>query len=463
LHQHEIIHRDIKPSNWRCPPEQPHWWLVDLGAIKPLTATRLARPGTVVGSAAYAAPEQLRGEATYASDLYSLGVVCLHLLTGLKPFDLFDGVNGCWHWRSVVPDVSPLLATVLDAMVQPALRDRLPTTTAVMTRLAIPLPPTPEVAAPAARVSAAWPARLEVKVATEPRALAVSGPTARLLVLAADQVEVRSLSQPATLCHSLSLKEPLPTVLATHPQQPVFVIGTRLGTLEQWLYQGSGWAAKRLPPLPHGITHMVFNAAGTALILADEQGHLHWLDWDSGWVQATWLAHNSRITALALCHNDTVLASGDVDGQVKLWSGSSGVGLRTLSRQPGAITALAWLSDDQALITASWDVCLRWRCPNSGRVLQMAKAQGFYLPIRSLLAHPTAPYLITGSQDGQLLYWHYAPECSQSLEAVHAIAAAAPQSAPITHLSFRPGSGSEVAQVLSLNSSGYLMGRSLPS
>jgi serine/threonine protein kinase len=126
LHSHQVIHRDIKPANLLIPPQDSRWWLVDLGAAKPLTATQLAPPGTLIGSAEYAAPEQLRGEATYGSDLYSLGVVCLHSLTGLKPFDLFDGVHGCWRWRSLVPDLAPALAEVLDAMVQPTLADRLP-------------------------------------------------------------------------------------------------------------------------------------------------------------------------------------------------------------------------------------------------------------------------------------------------------------------------------------------------
>jgi serine/threonine protein kinase len=71
-------------------------------------------------------PSSYGGEATYGSDLYSLGAVCLHSLTGLKPFDLFDGVHGCWRWRSLVPDLAPALAEVLDAMVQPTLADRLP-------------------------------------------------------------------------------------------------------------------------------------------------------------------------------------------------------------------------------------------------------------------------------------------------------------------------------------------------
>jgi serine/threonine protein kinase len=51
LHQHRLIHRDIKPSNFRRPPSQSDWWLVDFGAIKPVTATQMAQPGTLIGSA----------------------------------------------------------------------------------------------------------------------------------------------------------------------------------------------------------------------------------------------------------------------------------------------------------------------------------------------------------------------------------------------------------------------------
>ncbi len=44
-------------------------------------------------------PQQLRGKGTYASNLYSLGVTCLHLLTQLSPFDLYDVGEDAWIWR----------------------------------------------------------------------------------------------------------------------------------------------------------------------------------------------------------------------------------------------------------------------------------------------------------------------------------------------------------------------------
>jgi serine/threonine protein kinase len=54
------------------------------------TGTALLKTGTTIGSPEYVAPEQARGKAVFASNLYSLGVTCVHMLTQLSPFDLFD-------------------------------------------------------------------------------------------------------------------------------------------------------------------------------------------------------------------------------------------------------------------------------------------------------------------------------------------------------------------------------------
>ena len=140
----------------------------------------------------YAAPEQLRGEATVASDLYSLGVVCLHLLTGLQPFDLFDSGQGGWHWRSIVPDVSPSLAAILDSMVQPTLRDRLADVATAM--MQVGLSPTATVPAADAHSRASqWIAEQTVDLAM-PILAAVSLPQSDhlLLLTAAGTVVGRS-------------------------------------------------------------------------------------------------------------------------------------------------------------------------------------------------------------------------------------------------------------------------------
>ena len=96
-HRQGIIHRDVKPGNLMViggpadggsGPEDMTVKLTDFGIARAGEQTRLTQVGSVVGTAAYLAPEQARGEeATPASDVYALGVVIYQLLTGRLPYE----------------------------------------------------------------------------------------------------------------------------------------------------------------------------------------------------------------------------------------------------------------------------------------------------------------------------------------------------------------------------------------
>ncbi|MCL2934375.1 MAG: bifunctional serine/threonine-protein kinase/formylglycine-generating enzyme family protein [Trichodesmium sp. MAG_R03] len=125
IHSQQIIHRDIKPENIIRRREDNQLVLVDFGAAKYATMTALARTGTVIGSAGYFPPEQGVGKAIFASDIYTLGVTCIHLLTQVEPFDLFDVSENDWVWRDYLQsNVSNKLAEILDKMIVGATRKR---------------------------------------------------------------------------------------------------------------------------------------------------------------------------------------------------------------------------------------------------------------------------------------------------------------------------------------------------
>lgn len=120
VHQHQVVHRDIKPANIILRRSDERLFLVDFGAAKGVEADGSMQTGTAIGSMGYIPPEQALGRATYASDLYSLGVTCIHLLTGVAPSNLFDSYEGVWTWRSQLPKpVSESLACILDKMLHP--------------------------------------------------------------------------------------------------------------------------------------------------------------------------------------------------------------------------------------------------------------------------------------------------------------------------------------------------------
>ncbi len=84
-HEAGLVHRDVKPQNLILRRDGV-LKLSDFGIAFGLEGTRLTVAGTVLGTAAYLAPEQARGEeVTAAADVYSLGAVLYELLTGRPP------------------------------------------------------------------------------------------------------------------------------------------------------------------------------------------------------------------------------------------------------------------------------------------------------------------------------------------------------------------------------------------
>lgn len=122
IHSQDVVHRDISPDNliWRRSDNLPV--LIDFGGVKQLPAsqgfwrTKLVGNNTLLGKKGYAPEEQLRqGKAFFSSDLYSLAVTILVLITGQEPQKLYDSYQGIWGWGKQIK-VSPKLEAVLKKM-----------------------------------------------------------------------------------------------------------------------------------------------------------------------------------------------------------------------------------------------------------------------------------------------------------------------------------------------------------
>ncbi|CAN5319570.1 hypothetical protein BH09ACT5_BH09ACT5_19720 [soil metagenome] len=92
IHARQVVHRDIKPANILLPadtsaPGSPTAKLADFGIARLIDSTRLTSTGTLIGTASFLSPEQAAGEPVGpATDVYSLALVLLEALTGVRAF-----------------------------------------------------------------------------------------------------------------------------------------------------------------------------------------------------------------------------------------------------------------------------------------------------------------------------------------------------------------------------------------
>jgi serine/threonine protein kinase len=428
LNRQQVIHRDIKPDNILRRQPDRKLVLVDFGAAKFATATLLNQTGTMISSAGYTAPEQLLGRAVPASDLYSLGATCIHLLTGIPPYELYDSDEAAWSWQAHLSQpVSSKLSQVLTRLLQPPLKQRYPSAEAALADLPRgsaahaannAAHATAQAAAPNAAHAAAHTAHTSAHTSWSPgvhpsqpptspwrcvrvfpsQAGAVIGvgltgelgggsdPSANLLVMVSQTGAIK--------LWDLASKQ-LQTALGAHagtvqtmtlaPQHPVLICGGEQGRLSLW----------------HLATGQLLASFNTIESAATSDDHPPWAPYPSS---------DPGIQTLSLSHNQQILAVGS-QRQLHLWQLDSPLQppdqLAAVAAE-APLSALSFSPQDEWLLGGGQDGKVRvWALPNGTTHLSLEQRLSWQTgPIHALSFSPDGQVLVAGGQDGHIKFWH---------------------------------------------------------
>jgi serine/threonine-protein kinase len=141
VHSKGIIHRDIKPENIILRSVDGKPVLIDFGAVKETIRSVVNSPGyptrsLVIGTPGYMPSEQAVGRPVYSTDIYSLGLTAIYLLTGKHPQELpTDLKTGEILWQQYAPNVSSQFAAILNQAIKPHAGDRYSTASKMLQAL----------------------------------------------------------------------------------------------------------------------------------------------------------------------------------------------------------------------------------------------------------------------------------------------------------------------------------------
>ncbi|MEM9450325.1 MAG: serine/threonine-protein kinase [Cyanobacteria bacterium P01_E01_bin.6] len=405
VHEHRIIHRDIKPRNLIAPLVDSPVVLVDFGSSKRATGTALARTGTVIGSAGFSAPEQAMGKAVFSSDLYSLGVTCVHLLTGMHPFELYSVSQDDWVWQQyLLEPISDELTYVLNKMLRRSVNQRYRTAAAALQDLR----------SPPADLSMTQNRRLSYTIPKDIAATAGYAVETTDVIEPNHELPIRQIgndpTQPWYCAHQLIGHGGAVTTVAVSPSGQVLASGSTDRRIILWNMQsGTKLHTIEGKSLLHNTGHadrintLCFTPDGSTLVSGSDDGTIKLWDLSEQTLISTLSSSEWVISAIAISPDGSLLVSGGDNGVIEFWDLERGEFIERIRKHSDRISHLQIHPDGKALLSSSHDQTIRLWDLRTADLLNTFR--GHRTRIGSFATSADWQFMVSGSDDGELTFW----------------------------------------------------------
>ncbi len=359
IHDGQLIHGDIKPANLIQRKRDFQIILVDYSCL-------FFESNLLTGSAEFVAPEQVKGRPVFSSDLYSLGVCCLYLLTGISPFQLFEAGANCWVWRDyLTTPIRDNLGQILDKMVETSHLSRFSSVDAVIEQI------------------------------NKKHPIAYKNNSIRV------HLRLSAVKKSLWECRQTlgGFSGPVNSV-AIHPKQKILAAASDDKTIRLWDLNDYK-LIKIIQNHTHFVKTVAFSFDGKLLASGSDDKTVKIYEVETGEEVHTFNGHYHGVKAVAFHPWGEILASGSWDKTIKLWDINKKVEICSLKHNL-QVTAVAFSPDGKWLASASFDRTIRvW---NMGGELRFVLADHIW-PVFAVAFSGDSKILATGSDDKTIKLW----------------------------------------------------------
>lgn len=371
LHQFNWIHKNIKPTS-----------IIQLDAnVSTRNTYRLLSPDISqtfvelnlpnIPNPEYSAPEQLNDEAIFASDLYSLGVTCIYLLTGLRPFELLDLTNNSWIWQDyLLTKISASLERAIAKLIESDIDKRFSSVDLVLKA-----------------------------INTDPLSYLVAKShqkTSNNKAIAWQCIRNLDLSS----CGFGNINS-----IALNPKEDTLAIARENKNIQLWDLTHNSQIAT-FSGHSSTVNSVAFSLDGKAIASASDDKTIKIWQVENCAEIATLTGHTNKVKSVTYSPCGRFIASASWDKTIKLWDSYTFAEIATIAGHKLQVNSVALSPDGKLLASASCDRNINlWDISRLDAPQLVSTLKGHLWAVTAIAFHPESNILASGSDDNTIKMW----------------------------------------------------------